>query len=132
MLRPRPSFVKCAMIVDDDKSVRLALRRFLELRGWVVLEAESGEMALELLVADAVQVDAVLVDLGLPGLSGGELCGRIKTLRPALLGRLILVSGDTVAAARALEREQLACPFLSKPFELDDLEQLLDVIVSAA
>jgi len=131
-LRNRSSLVKSALLVDGEDAGRRSVRRHLELRGWLVLEAASGEIALDLVIADKVQVDAVVVDMGLLGLSGSALCARIKALRPTLADRIIVASSDAYGAMQALEREQLECPILAKPFELDDLDQLLDVIVTTS
>jgi two-component system cell cycle sensor histidine kinase/response regulator CckA len=118
------------MLVDDDETVRATLRRCLERRGWLVLEVATAESALQLLLDDAVQVDVVIVDMYLPGLSGSALCGEIRARRPALLPRLIVISGDVGGATLELGRADLRCPVLSKPFELDELDQLLDVAVA--
>jgi DNA-binding NtrC family response regulator len=120
------------MVVDDDQTVRLTLRRYLERRGWLVLEAESAEIALQLLVDDAAQVDAILVDLHLPGISGSALCARITRLHPALAKRLVIASGDALGAVEDMAREALLCPVLAKPFELDELDRVLDGVVAAA
>lgn len=124
--------IRCAMLVDDDQQVRSALRRYLERRGWLVLEAESAEVALQLLVRDAVRVDVVLVDMHLGGATGSELCAVIAKLRPALVKRLIVASGDVLTALEEMAREELSCPVLAKPFELDELDRLLDDVVAAA
>jgi DNA-binding NtrC family response regulator len=120
------------MLVDDDQQVRFALRRYLERRGWLVLEAASAEVALQLLVRDAVRVDVVLVDMHLGGTTGSELCAKIAKLRPALVKRLIVASGDALTAVEEMVRESLPCPVLAKPFELDELDRLLDDVVAAA
>lgn len=119
------------MIVDDEDPIRIALRRFLEIRGWRVLEATSGEAALELLAPESVQVDALLIDLNLPRLSGSALCARIIALHPSLAGRMMLASGDAYGAKLALDRERIRCPVLAKPFDLEHLEQMLDAIIAA-
>jgi two-component system cell cycle sensor histidine kinase/response regulator CckA len=131
ILRPLAERVKCVMIVDDEGPIRIALRRFLEIRGWRVIEATSGEAALALLVPESVRVDAVLVDMNLPGLSGSAFCARLKALRPSLVGRLMLASGDAFGAKQALDRERMQCPVLAKPFDLEHLEQMLDSVVAA-
>jgi DNA-binding response OmpR family regulator len=130
-LRPRASLVKLALLVEDEESLRRTIRRYLERRGWLVIEATSAEMALEIMAADTPSVDVVLIDMSLPGLSGGELCGQIKALHPTMVNRIIVASGDAFAATRALEREQIRCPILAKPFELAELDQLFDGIITA-
>jgi DNA-binding response OmpR family regulator len=130
-LRPLAARLKCVMIVDDEDPIRIALRRFLEIRGWRVLEATSGEAALALLAPEPVQVDALLIDLNLPRLSGSALCATIMALHPSLAGRMMLASGDAYGAKVALEREGIRCPVLAKPFDLEHLEQMLDAIAAA-
>jgi two-component system cell cycle sensor histidine kinase/response regulator CckA len=113
------------LVVDDEQAVRSVLRRYLDRRGWEVLEAESGEQALALIDDAATRIDAVIVDVHMPGLAGTALCQRIAAARPALLSRMIVATGDAPAATAALAREQLICPVLPKPFELSELEQAL-------
>lgn len=115
-----------ALVVDDEGVVRSVMRRFLQRAGWEVLEAETAEQALDVLRGEGARLDLVLCDLNLPGLSGSALCGRITSLRPELASRLVLTSGDPLAAAAELARESLLCPVLSKPFSLTDLERVVD------
>ena len=56
------------MVVEDDPETRVILRRILETRGWVVVEAEHGLRALELL--EQTTPDALLLDLMMPELDG--------------------------------------------------------------
>lgn len=120
------------MIVDDEPSLRQVVRRYLERRGWSVVEAGSAEEALGLLGEPSLRVDVVVVDLHLPGLSGGALCHRIPIVRPLLASRVLVASGDAEGAAEQLAAQGLRCPVLAKPFELDELARALDDIVSAA
>ena len=64
------------LVVDDDRAVREALRRALTLAGYEVQLAEDGEQALEQIV-QAVP-DAVVLDVGLPGIDGLEVCRRVR------------------------------------------------------
>lgn len=122
---------RTALVVDDEAVVRMVLRRFFGRNGWAVLEAENGERALEILAGGTLP-DVVICDLNLPALSGTAFCRRVTELRPALATRLVLTSGDPVSASAALERENLHCPVLSKPFTLDDLDRILDTLSCAA
>jgi two-component system cell cycle sensor histidine kinase/response regulator CckA len=114
------------LVVDDEDSVRTVLRRYLDRHGWQVLEAANGEQALRLIEDAAVKVDAVIVDLNMPGMQGAGLCRRIAEARPALASRMIVASGDPRAAVAALALEEIACPVLAKPFELKELDRKLD------
>lgn len=112
------------LVVDDEASVRLVLRRLLGRHGWTVAEAASGEEALSMLDDDARCIDAAIVDLHLPGLSGTALCQRIVGRRPELAGRLVIASGDAVLATAAL-RQLDGCRALGKPFELAELDAVV-------
>jgi two-component system cell cycle sensor histidine kinase/response regulator CckA len=111
--------------VDDEQAVRSVLRRYLNRRGWGVVEAADAEQALALIAGGTVAIDAVIVDLHMPGLGGASLCQRIATTQPALSARMILASGDAEAASEALKEQKLICPVLAKPFELTELERAL-------
>jgi len=73
---------KTVLIVDDQSTARGVLRRMLERAGYRVMEAESGERALALAAADAV--DALVLDLKMPGIGGIETW--IDALEYILLG----------------------------------------------
>lgn len=124
--RASTTLARRALVVDDEPSLRMVLRRFLERRGWRVDEALDGAHALELLASGDAEPDAVIVDLNMPGMAGGELCGRIVAMYPHLADRLIIASGDGAAAHSAMTQEGICCPVLAKPFELTVLEETLD------
>lgn len=125
-----PARRKHVLLVDDEAAVRSVLRRFLERRGWVVIEAPNAELALELIDNPANSVDAAVVDMHLPGLAGAALCQRISAARPALATKMVVASGDARTASAALAREQVTCPVLAKPFELVELERVLGDLLS--
>ena len=65
-----------ALIVDDDHVMRMLERETLVQFGFDVLEAESGEQALEILAKR--QPDLVLLDVDMPGIDGFEVCRRLR------------------------------------------------------
>src|SRR3954471_11086039 len=64
------------LVVDDDRSVRDALRRALTLAGYEVQMAEGGQQALT--VAATAVPDAVVLDVGMPDIDGIEVCQRLR------------------------------------------------------
>ena len=106
------------LIVDDDRAVRDALRRALMLAGYDIALAEDGNEAMSR-VAETVP-DAVLLDVGLPGMSGLEVC---RALRKSgnRVPILMLTARETVAD-RIAGLDAGADDYLPKPFDLGELE----------
>ena len=129
-LAPLPPRRACILIIDDEESIRLVLRRFFQRRGWAVEEAADGTAALvKLLRPDAaVRYDVVLCDLKMPGLSGPELYRRLTAEAPAMMDHLILSSGDVTAVEVAGFLATVSVPVLEKPFELNALEAVAEKI----
>jgi DNA-binding response OmpR family regulator len=78
------------LIVDDEPVVRALLRAALEPAGSRIIEAEDGETALE--AAWQERPDVIVLDVGLPGLSGLDVCRAVKTHLPP--PRVMLITGN--------------------------------------
>lgn len=70
------------LLVDDERSVRIAIKGVLERAGWTVREASDVESAMEALVGSGPSL--VLLDVMMPGTNGYEACRRMKKIRPEL------------------------------------------------
>jgi DNA-binding NtrC family response regulator len=119
------------LLIDDEATIRSALRRFFARRGWQCDEAEDGESGLARLLADD-DYSLVISDFRMPGLSGAELHDRLAQLRPQLLPRLVLSTGDTVSARVAEFIARTRCAVLEKPFSLGALAETAERIVGRA
>ncbi|MFQ6047042.1 MAG: response regulator [Gemmatimonadales bacterium] len=112
------------LIVDDEAALRRVLERVLTRDGYEVLSAGSGEAALELL--DAHDVDMVLMDLRMPGMSGLTLYHAIASRWPPLIPRLAVMTGDPEDESL---KEWLGVnnpPVIPKPFEVAEVLRLVD------
>ena len=97
------------LLVDDDALVREVTAGLLAELGHVVVAAESGQQALEVLRLDA-RIDVVITDHAMPGMTGTELAAAIAALRPDL--PVILASGYTdLPAGSAPGLRQLCKPY---------------------
>ena len=67
----------CILIVDDERDIRLMLTTYFSNHGYQVLCAQDGEQALSLLPG---KVDLILLDIGMPGMDGLELCRQVRDL----------------------------------------------------
>ena len=84
---------RTVLLVDDDHSHRYALRRRLELAGFAVVEAADGTAALRL----ATGVDAIILDVLLPDISGYEVCRQLRAEESGVGVPIVLVSGVYIA-----------------------------------
>ncbi len=120
--RPRPRL----FVIDDEPSIRAAIRRFLTRRGWDVEEAEDGQKAMEILLRSAPgYYDVVMCDLRMPHCSGVELHHALVEKRPDLVQRLVFSTGDVASADASSFLASSGRPVIEKPFELARLEELL-------
>ena len=107
------------LLVEDEDSLRSAIRRLLQNEGYTVLEAPNGASALDVLGGtEAAGVKLVLTDLRMPVMDGRQLAAALARTRPGL--PIIFMSGFTAQ----LMDMRLVSPhlaFLPKPFRNDDL-----------
>jgi two-component system cell cycle sensor histidine kinase/response regulator CckA len=106
------------LIVDDEDMIRTLVRSLLEANGYRVVEAENGRRAVEVLQQDLEDVDLLITDVRMPGLTGPELVRQMRAERPAL--PIIFISGYTGDA----EMDHPACratEYIAKPFPLPNL-----------
>ena len=106
------------LVVDDERAVREALRRALELQGYEVDLASDGAEALARLAANG-QVDAVVLDILMPGIDGLEVCRQIRR-RGSAVPVLMLTARDAVGD-RVEGLDAGADDYLVKPFALEEL-----------
>ena len=104
------------LVVDDEPPIRNLLRMGLAARGYEVLEAPNGRIALELLER---KPDLVILDLGLPDIDGLELLRRIRGARESLPVVVLSSRGDEAGKVAALDLG--ADDYVTKPFGIDEL-----------
>jgi two-component system NtrC family sensor kinase len=122
------------LVIDDEATIRIALRRFFHRLGWKVEEAAHGHAALAMLELDSHQhetphYDLVVSDLRMPGLNGMELHARLEVENPDVLNRLVFSTGDTASEDAADFLQETTCPVLQKPFELTALKQVVERVL---
>jgi two-component system KDP operon response regulator KdpE len=100
------------LLVDDDTQVRRALRTTLTSAGYTVVEARTGEEALEEVQAEG-GVSIVLLDLRMPGIGGFEACRRLRKIFdvPILIISVCRTQEDKVQAFDAGADDYLVKPF---------------------
>jgi CheY-like chemotaxis protein len=111
------------LVVDDEPLVTMLIAETLTLEGHDVDTAKDGQEALEKVSACAY--DAVLSDLRMPVLDGVGLYRGLDQQHPGLLRRIAFVSGTTEPVEYASFLEETGVPVLHKPFDIEDLQQLV-------
>lgn len=102
------------LVVDDDETVRSVARQTLELKGFEVLEAEDGLVALELLQRRGSDIALVLLDMTMPHLGGEATFREMRQVRPDI--RVILSSGYNEQEALSRFMGKGLKGFLQKPY----------------
>src|SRR5207248_10599665 len=105
------------LLVEDDPAVRGAVERALRHAGHQPALAADGIRALE--QATAVPYDAVVLDLGLPGLDGLEVCRRLRAAGNPV--PVLMLTARAAVAERVSGLDAGADDYLVKPFALDEL-----------
>jgi DNA-binding NtrC family response regulator len=109
------------LVVDDEPEIRDLLRRFFTRKQYTVLTAESGAECLATLDRD--EVDAVVLDLAMPGMSGMEVLSEIRAKQPDL--PVVMVTGITDEELAKETLRQGAFDYVMKPMNFDYLERTL-------
>ncbi len=111
------------LLVEDEEPLRLAVSRILRLRGFTVIETGDGTTGVDLFREKARQIDVVLLDLNLPGMSGREILRELKRIRPD--AKVILTSAYSQEWAQSAIGDGRSWPYIRKPYQLGELTTLL-------
>ncbi|MCE9579729.1 MAG: PAS domain S-box protein [Deltaproteobacteria bacterium] len=122
---PRPAAVIAGtvLVADDEAAIRSIARQVLELEGYAVLTAVDGLDAVQVFTERAAGIDAVLLDLSMPNLSGAQALEAIRRIRPDV--RVVLSSGySEIDIAHRIAGDPCTV-FLRKPWTPDELLALI-------
>ncbi|MFN2635560.1 MAG: HD-GYP domain-containing protein [Gemmatimonadaceae bacterium] len=110
------------LIVDDEETIRLALRKFLRSRGFEVEVAGSGDQALQILAKQSFSL--MLCDVRMPGMTGVQVVPQAIARDQSLAIIMLTAVNDAATATEVLASG--AFDYLMKPVELADLQQAVD------
>ncbi|HEY5923565.1 MAG TPA: ATP-binding protein [Kofleriaceae bacterium] len=112
-----PASARTVLVIDDEALVRDVVARMVEDLGYAAVTAADGKTGLELV--DRQSVDAVLVDLTMPQMSGADVVAAIRERRPGL--PVVVCSGYDRDGRGPIQADA----YLPKPFRIDALERTL-------
>jgi two-component system cell cycle sensor histidine kinase/response regulator CckA len=116
------------LIVEDEDTLRAAVADMLRKKGFLVIEANNGSSALELVRAHRTRIDAMLLDMTLPGVSSRVVFEEARRLHANL--KVILTSAYSRQTVDSSFQGLLAEAFLRKPFRLAELVGSLEEALS--
>jgi PAS domain S-box-containing protein len=117
------------LIVDDEAEIRDALAEILTGARHRVVTARSGREALERMAAE--HYDVILTDIRMPDIDGRALYQEIERRWPRQLGRIIFVTGDTLASALREFVSQSGRPVIEKPFLPGEVRRIVAELFTA-
>ena len=109
------------LVVDDDEMVRFVVRTVLDSAEFEIVEAESGEQALEKFSSKEGPFPLVLMDMFMPGMTGPEALQKIRDQAPG--ARLVLLSGSPDQSKHGATLPGVT--FFPKPFVNEELLSLV-------
>lgn len=117
------------LIIEDDADIRKFSSRVLEFEGYIVLQAQDGETALEILSEKAVSL--VLLDLTLPGLDGFAVLSQMKKTRELSMIPVIIFSASAELSQRERAFNAGAANYLVKPLSAVILKDTVAAVLHA-
>lgn len=115
------------LVIEDDETMRLALKRILESEGYVLkLAADATELAT---VLDDQPVDLILLDVGLPWVNGFELAQLLKDHKDLKKIPLVFVSGKASEEDMKKAFEIGADDYIKKPFDVEKLKKTVKTLL---
>jgi PAS domain S-box-containing protein len=118
------SFAATVLVVEDEEQLRIAVSRLLRKRGFEILEAADGTSAIDVLRASDRKIDAMLLDMTIPGRSSREVFRVAGEVQPRL--RVVLTSAYPEETVRTAVGATQTCRFIRKPFKVAMLLQTLE------
>lgn len=118
---------KVILVIEDDETMRSAMKRIFESDNYVVkLASDGSELSIAL---DDVPPDLVILDIGLPWMNGFELAQLLKEHKDLKKIPLVFVSGKTSDEDVKRAFELGADDFIKKPFDIDKLRKTVQALL---
>jgi CheY-like chemotaxis protein len=119
------------LVVDDDATTRTLVCRTLQrMKVIATFEADSGEQALEALASDGREVDLVISDWTMPGMTGLDLFRQLRADKPELM--FLMLTGRADHESLAIARQAGVPAFAIKPISAQELRAKIDALLGAS
>ena len=115
------------LVIEDESAALSVLTKVLSSRGFKILTASDGESAVEIFAQYSEVVDIVLLDMGLPKMSGKDVLIRIKTIKPSV--RIVIASGYFESDLQADIAQDNVAAYIQKPYMIDNVIEVLRRVI---
>jgi CheY-like chemotaxis protein len=115
------------LIVEDEESMLCVLEKMLVKRGYKVLKASDGELAVRIYQREKASIDVVFLDMGLPKISGRDVLSKIKQEKQG--AKVVVASGYSEEEFKSDFEEAAIKHFLQKPYMIDHVLQTLQSVI---
>jgi len=116
------------LIADDERALRLLIAGTLEIGEYDILEADNGIQALDLVKRE--RPDLIILDVMMPGMTGYEVCKRIKTNPDIADTKVLILTAKGPQSDKEAAWEALADFYLAKPFSQMELLSMVEEVLS--
>ena len=124
---PGPVKIK-GLVVDDEKIILIYLKRLLSTWGYVADTANTSQEAIEIIKKR--DYDFIMLDIRMPDINGEQLYNMITDLKPYLVNRIIIITGDITNKSTASFFKETKASILTKPIDSGKLKDTIDKIIS--
>lgn len=115
------------LVADDDQDIRLIVSTAIGVLGCKAVEASDGTAAVE--VVETQAIDLAVLDIGMPGMNGLEVCQRIKSREDGELIPVIMLTARDAIRDKVEALESGADDYLTKPFHLHELQARIKALL---
>jgi len=115
------------LIVEDEAEMAYFLKQRLESKGYQVSVAENGQDALN--HAAQMQPALMILDVGLPDLSGYDVCERLRKLYPPQAVPVLMLTAKNDPMDKLMGFDHGTDAYLTKPFDLAELEKTIAMLL---
>ena len=117
------------LVVEDEQLMLRLLEKFLSQQGYQVLVASDGEAAIEVYRLHKLEIDVVLLDVGLPKLTGWDVLLKMKEENPDV--RVVIATGYLAPKMKTEMLRVAVRHFVDKPYVLNELVETLQSLIDA-
>lgn len=114
------------LVIDDDSGIGEMLKTLLEFYGYEVIVTEKPDEAEEII--EKYKIDLVILDMLISGVNGTDVCSRLRANEPTADIPVLMMSALHDAGKKC--KKAGANDFIAKPFEMDDLQEKINSILS--